>query len=216
MTAICQQLGEPVPSACSPLRRSLDMQASRERYLKEFPPLFKAEPQQLNHPFKVIKRSRLQQVSGTAASRPPALPRKLERHVQPMRVPPPATTPVKFEDVKRPMVRRINELECRLAVKEPTRRVRDVEATGSCFFLAGNLGRQDLELAAQTSNDAELQEAADSDRLAVVALMLQQRDMPLSDGDTLEQKLKLAALEPFAGERTCSCTRDMHPMRIHT
>ena len=83
------------------------------------------------------------------------------------------------------MLRRIRELESQLAVLDPARCVRDVEATGACFFIAGNIGRQSSGLATQTHSDEQLRSAADSDRLAVAALMLQQRAVPGNDGETL-------------------------------
>ena len=110
------------------------------------------------------------------------------------------TQPNVFEDVERPMLRRIAELEAKLAVENPEWHVRDVEATGSCFFLCGNLARQDFRLSPWTSSDEQLREAAESDRLDVLALMLEKLDVPMNDGMTLRQKLELVALvEPFPG-----------------
>ena len=111
-----------------------------------------------------------------------------------------------FEDVERPMLRHIRELEERLAMVEPQLRVRDVEATGSCFFLCGNLARQDLGHSARTCSDEQLRAAADDDRLAVVALMIDRLAEPLADGDTLETKLNLTALiEAFPGTNEVGC-----------
>ena len=107
-----------------------------------------------------------------------------------------------FEDIERPMLRRIRELKNRVAADNPERHVRDVEATGSCFFFCGNLALQDLGHKPWTNSDAQLREAADTDRLDVYALMLDQLDMPMRDGDTFEKKADLAALEPFPGPPT--------------
>jgi hypothetical protein len=105
-----------------------------------------------------------------------------------------------FEDIERPMLRRIRELKNRVAADNPERHVRDVEATGSCFFLCGNLARQDLGLSARTSSDEQLRKAADTDRLSVLALMLERLEMPMNDGMLIKQKLALVALvKPFRG-----------------
>ena len=104
-----------------------------------------------------------------------------------------------FEDIERPMERRIRELKTRLAKVAPALHVHDVEATGSCFFLCGNLARQDLRLSARTYDEEQLRAAADADRLDVVALMLEKLAVPMADGETLEEKLNLAALESVPG-----------------
>ena len=123
------------------------------------------------------------------------------QHVQSEnRVQTPTTIKACFKDVERPMLMRIKALEDKFAVEDPERCVRDVEATGACFFLCGNLARQDCGRSPRTSNDVQLREAADSDRIDVIALMLQKQDLPMRDGDTLLTKMGLAALGPFPGD----------------
>mmetsp|Transcript_24909 Transcript_24909/g.56792 ORF Transcript_24909/g.56792 Transcript_24909/m.56792 type:complete len:149 (+) Transcript_24909:413-859(+) len=119
------------------------------------------------------------------------------------------------EDVERPMLRRIRELEQWLAMVEPERRVRDVEASGACFFLCGNLARQDLGRSARTYSDQQLSTAANQDRLAVVALMKERLAVPMVHGDTLEKNLSLlATLEPplFPGAPTASRTAQLRSL----
>ena len=85
----------------------------------------------------------------------------------------------------------------RLALEEPRRRVRDVAGTGACFFLAANLGRQELPPhapghARTTRSDVELDGAGWDDRCAVIQLMRDRLHAPpLGNGDTLAQSLAL-------------------------
>ena len=170
-----------------PTKSSANEQAS---YDKNYPPLTKFYPS---------KRSN-HTAAGVAATQ--ARNVRAKNHAPAPHAPAPASIDSRFEDIERPMLKRIKALEDRFAVEDPERRVRDVEATGSCFFFCGNLALQDLGHKPWTNSDAQLREAADTDRLDVYALMLDQLDMPMRDGDTFEKKADLAALEPFPGPPT--------------
>jgi hypothetical protein len=63
-----------------------------------------------------------------------------------------------------------SELKERLAL-EPGSGVRDVLAYGDCFFLAANIGRQELRLATRTASHMELEAAGRRYRAAVAELM---------------------------------------------
>lgn len=104
----------------------------------------------------------------------------------------------------------VTGLEHRIATEEPGRQVRDIPKTGSCFFLAANLGLQDLLLMGRTSSEKALVAAALDDRASVISLMKERLEHRLSDGDTIYQKLQLQALvlderdPPFPGEAGCA------------
>ena len=99
------------------------------------------------------------------------------------------------------------ELKERLALEQPGSSVRDVLAYGDCYFLAANVGLQELQLAPRTNSNPELEAAGWRDQPAVAGSMrawLTSR--PLNDGDFLCDKLGLAALDvgdgpPFPGLR---------------
>ena len=183
------------------------MPLSRQSYENDFP-LLEKPTQRIDLHYKASKRSRAHQGGAAdqeATTKKPARPEQA-KHEAAL-----TTTGLELEDVERPMLRRIKELENRFAVVDPERCVRDVEATGYCFFLCGNLALQDEGRAPRTSSDEQLREAADHDRLIVLALMLERQHVPMDDGDTLEIKMGLAALEPFPGPPACSCVYTRQP-----
>jgi len=97
------------------------------------------------------------------------------------------------------------ELRKRMALEQPGSRVRDVPAKGDCFFLSANIGLQALQRAPRTNGNDELEDAGWRDRAAVTGLMRARlTSHPLIDGDELQIKLALAALDtgdgpPFPG-----------------
>lgn len=96
---------------------------------------------------------------------------------------------------------RIADLDAKLLHEDPPRRTRNVDAKGACFFLAGNLVRQEISQADKTESDASLEDAGRLDRAAVVAYMRDHLEMPMSatDLETLRIKIESLTNEDFPG-----------------